>query len=79
DAIYGEVYERRIAGMGITEVISGPSSPWQNPFVERLIGSMRRECLDHLIVLSERHLLRVLRRYLSYYNDVSYCPTSLCA
>ena len=66
DAIYGEVYERRIAGMGITEVISTPSSPWQNPYVERLIGSMRRECLDHLIVLSERHLLRVLRRFLSY-------------
>ena len=68
DAIYGEVCQRRIASIGITEVISSPSSPWQNPYVERLIGSMRRECLDHVIVLSERHLLRVLRRYLAYYH-----------
>src|SRR5262249_13634255 len=68
DAIYGEVCQRRIASMGITEVISSPSSPWQNPYVERLIGSMRRECLNHVIVLSERHLLRVLNRYLSYYH-----------
>ena len=79
DAIYGDVCQRRVAGMGITEVVSSPSSPWQNPYVERLIGSIRRECLDHVIVLSERYLRRVLMRYLSYYNDVSYCPTSLCA
>jgi transposase InsO family protein len=69
DAIYGDVCQRRIAGMGITEVISSPSSPWQNPYVERLIGSLRRECLDHVIVLSERHLRRVLTRYLSYYHE----------
>jgi transposase InsO family protein len=68
DAIYGDVCQRRIANMGITEVISSPSSPWQNPYVERLIGSIRRECLDHVIVLSERHLRRVLRRYLAYYH-----------
>ena len=54
DAIYGDVYRRRLAGMGITEVVSSPSSPWQNPYVERLIGSMRRECLDHVVVFSER-------------------------
>src|SRR5712691_11861705 len=60
DAIYGDVCQRRVAGMGITEVVSSPSSPWQNPYVERLIGSMRRECLDHVIVLSEAHLRRVL-------------------
>ena len=68
DAIYGDVCQRRIAGMGITEVISSPSSPWQNPYVERLIGSMRRECLDHVIVVSERHLRRVLARYVAYYH-----------
>src|ERR1700687_5722443 len=60
DAIYGEQFCQRVAGMGITEVVSAPSSPWQNPYVERLIGSLRRECLDHVIVLSEAHLRRVL-------------------
>jgi putative transposase len=68
DAIYGDVWQRRVASMGITEVVSGPSSPWQNPYVERLIGSVRWECLDHVIVLSERHLRRVLTRYLAYYH-----------
>jgi len=68
DAIYGDVYQRRLAGMGITEVVSSPSSPWQNPYVERLIGSMRRECLDHVVVLSQRHLRRILTRYLTYYH-----------
>ena len=56
DATYGDVFRRRVASMGIEEVISSPSSPWQNPYAERLIGSMRRECLDHVIVLGERHL-----------------------
>jgi putative transposase len=59
DAIYGDVFRRRVAGMGITEVISAPSSPWQNPYAERLIGSLRRECLDHVIILSPTHLRRV--------------------
>ena len=54
--------------MGIEEVVTAPRSPWQNPYVERLIGSMRRECLDHVIVLSERHLRHVLARYVSYYH-----------
>jgi hypothetical protein len=49
-----------IIGMGMTEVIAAPSSPWQNPFAARLIGSLRRECLDHVIILSEQHLRRVL-------------------
>jgi putative transposase len=66
DAIYGDVFRRRVAGMGITEVISSPSSPWQNPYAERLIGSLRRECLDHVIVLSQAHLQRMLARYISY-------------
>ena len=54
--------------MGIDEVISSPSSPWQNPYAERLIGSIRRECLDHVIVLGERHLRRVLTVYAGYYH-----------
>lgn len=54
--------------MGIGEVISSPSSPWQNAFAERLIGSIRRECLDHVIVLGERHLRRTLTAYLTYYH-----------
>jgi putative transposase len=68
DAIYGDICRRRVASMGITEIVSSPSSPWQNPYVERLIGSIRRECLDHVVVLGERHLRGVLTRYLSYYH-----------
>jgi transposase InsO family protein len=68
DAIFGEVFRRRVAGMGTTEVISTPSSPWQNPYAERLIGSIRRECLDHVIILSEAHLRRILTQYVSYYH-----------
>ena len=54
--------------MGIEEVLTAPRSPWQNGFVERLIGSVRRECLDHVIVISEAHLLRVLAEYFEYYH-----------
>ena len=54
--------------MGIREVLSTPSSPWQNPYAERLIGSIRRECLDHVLVLGERHLRRVLAAYITYYH-----------
>lgn len=68
DAIYSDVFRRRVAGMGITEVVSAPSSPWQNPYAERLIGSLRRECLDHVIILSQTHLRRLLARYVSYYH-----------
>ena len=68
DAIYGELFRRRVAGMGIDDVVTRPSSPWHNPYVERLIGSSRRECLDHLMVLNETHLRRTLARYLSYYH-----------
>ena len=68
DAIYGDVFRRRVAGLGIGEVISSPSSPRHNPYVERLIGSLRRECLDHVIVLNERHLRRTLAQYISYYT-----------
>ena len=65
DQIYGEESRRRIVGMKIEEVITSARSPWQNPFVERIIGSIRRECLDHLIALSENHLRRILKSYLN--------------
>ena len=68
DAIYGERFQRRVQSMGIEQVLSAPRSPWQNPYVERLIGSIRRDCLDHTIVLSERHLRRILAQYFNYYH-----------
>ncbi len=68
DRVYGHAFQHRVKGMGIHEVLTAPHSPWQNPFAERLIGSIRRECLDHVLVLSERHLRRVLARYFAYYH-----------
>ena len=68
DTIYGHAFRHRVKGMGIREVLTAPQSPWQNPFAERLIGSVRRECLDHVLVLSERHLRHVLTRYFAYYH-----------
>ena len=67
DAIYGERFRRRLHSLGITEVLIAPRSPWQSPYVERLIGSIRRECLDHVIVFNERHLKRLLGSYVRYY------------
>jgi len=69
DSIYGEEFRSRVARMGIEEVITTARSPWQNPYAERLIGSIRRECLDHLIVFNERQLRRILREYFAYYNE----------
>ena len=68
DAIYGEKFRRQVAALHIKEIRIAPRSPWQNPYAERVIGSIRRECLDHLIVLSERHLRRILSSYADYYN-----------
>jgi transposase InsO family protein len=68
DAIDGECFTQSITNMGIREAIIAPRAPWQNAFVARVIGSIRRECLDHVIVLSEAHLGRRLRAYLAYYN-----------
>jgi len=68
DSIYGPAFRQRVRGMGIGEVLTAPSSPRQNPFAERLIGSVRRECLDHLVVLGERHLRRLLTAYFAYYH-----------
>jgi putative transposase len=70
DSIYGEGFRSRVARMGIEEVIMTARAPWQNPYAERLIGSIRRECLDHLIVFNERQLRRILREYFAYYNEV---------
>ena len=68
DAIYGEAFRQRVAGMGIGQVLSAPSSPWQNPYAERLIGSIRRDCLNHVVVLGEQHFRRVLAGYLAFYH-----------
>jgi transposase InsO family protein len=68
DGVYGREFRTRLKGMGIEEVVTAPRSPWQSPFVERVIGSIRRECLDHVIVLNERQLRRILASYLDYYH-----------
>jgi len=68
DGAYGDYFVRRVAGMGIEEVKSAPRAPWQNPYAERLIGSIRRDCLDHVVVLNEWHLRRILRSYFDYYH-----------
>ncbi len=70
DRIYGTVVTRRLRAMGIRDKPIAPASPWQNGFAERLIGSIRRECVDHLVVLGEAHLRRALRAYARYYNDI---------
>jgi len=69
DKIYGAAFVRRVRAMGIEQVLTAPRSPWQNPYCERAIGTLRRECLDHVIVLGERHLRRILREYLEYYHS----------
>jgi putative transposase len=68
DSIYGHEFRGRVQSLGMKEVVSAPRSPWQNAFVERLIGSIRRECLDHVVVLHQRHLRRLLKSYFAYYH-----------
>ena len=68
DRIYGTVVTCRLRAMGIRDKPIAPASPWQDGFVERLIGSIRRECVDHVIVVSEAHLRRILKSYARYYN-----------
>jgi transposase InsO family protein len=68
DSVYGEVFIRRLRAMGIRDRPTAPRSPWQNGFCERLIGSIRRECLNHIVVFGERHLRHLLRVYANYYN-----------
>lgn len=83
DSIYGEQFRRRVRSLGIEEVTTAPRSPWQSPYVERLIGSIRRECLNHVIVLNECHLRQKLRAYFTYYHKArthlslaKQCPNS---
>lgn len=68
DGSYGAVFSKRVDAMGITEVVTAPRSPWQNVYVERVIGSIQRECLDHLVIFNERHLRHVLSSYVDYYH-----------
>jgi transposase InsO family protein len=68
DRIYGGAVTRRLRAMGIRDKPIAPASPWQNSFAERLIGSIRRECVDHVIALGEQHLCQVVKSYASYYN-----------
>jgi transposase InsO family protein len=70
DRIYGTIVRRRLHAMGIRDKPIAPASPWQNGFAERVIGSIRRECLDHLVVLGEAHLRRILQAYARYYNKI---------
>ena len=74
DAIYGKTVQQRIKSLAIEDALSAHRSPWQNPFVERVIGSIRRDCLDHVIVLNERRLRRILSEHFSYYHT---CRTQL--
>ncbi|HEX3341911.1 MAG TPA: integrase core domain-containing protein [Pseudolabrys sp.] len=70
DRVYGAIVTHRLRAMGIRDKPTAPASPWQNGFAERLIGSIRRECVDHIVVLGETHLRRILRTYGRYYNDI---------
>jgi hypothetical protein len=76
DRIYGDAFRIQTAGMQITEVLTPPQAPWQSPYVERLIGSIRRECLDHVIILGVESLRRILQSCITYYHD-SRCHLSL--
>jgi len=68
DGAYGDVFRKRVKRLGIVEVLTAARSPWQNPYAERMIGTIRRDLLDHVIVLDERHLRRRLDSYLRYYH-----------
>jgi transposase InsO family protein len=76
DSVYGSTFRERVKALGIEEVIIAPRSPWQSPYVERTIGTLRRECLNHVVVLGERHLRRIVKKYISYYLH-SRCHLSL--
>jgi putative transposase len=69
DGIYRAVFDTRVRNLGIEQLRTAPRSPWQNGYAERLVGTLRREVLDHVVVLSERHLLRLVRQHAAYYND----------
>ncbi len=68
DGVYGDAFQHRISGLELEEVVTARGSPWQNPYCERVIGTLRRECLDHVIAVNERQLQRVVKTYARYYN-----------
>jgi transposase InsO family protein len=68
DTAYGHRFRERVRVMGLEQVVTAPRSPWQNAYVERVIGSIRRDCLDYTIIFNERHLRRVLSSYVDYYH-----------
>ena len=70
ESSYGENFRKQVDAMGIIEVVSAARSPWQNAYVERVIGSIRRECLDYIVIFNERHLRRVLSTYIDYYHQM---------
>src|SRR4030081_1703731 len=70
DQIYGSVVTRRLRAMGIRDKPTAPAFSWQNGFAERLIGSIRRECLDHVVIWDETHLRRIPKFYAGYYNEI---------
>jgi transposase InsO family protein len=83
DAVYGDWFQQRIRSLGIDQILAAPRSPWQNAYVERLIGSIRRECLDHVMIVSDNHLRRLLASYFQYYHRwrthlslAMHCPES---
>jgi putative transposase len=69
DGIFGRDFVHQVTAFGMSEVLSTPGSPWQRAYIERVIGTIRRECLDHVIVLSERNLRRHLSRFVAYYHQ----------
>jgi transposase InsO family protein len=75
DRVFGAVFKAHVRAMGIRDRPTSFRSPWQNGYVERLIGSIRRECTDHLLVFNAEHLRRILAKYATYYNAASYCPS----
>jgi transposase InsO family protein len=68
DGNYGHRFRQQAISLGIEEILTAPHSPWQNAFAERVIGSIRRECLNHVVILNEKHLRRILAGYINYYN-----------
>ena len=68
DGVFGEAFHKCVESLGIRKVLSAPRSPWQNPYVGRLIGTLRRECLDQVIILNSGHLRRTITEYLRYYH-----------
>jgi transposase InsO family protein len=74
DGIYGRAFRQGIEDMGIEQIVTAPKSPWQNGYVERMVGTIRRDCLDHHIIIGEKHLRKVLNEYLDYYHrDRTHC------